>query len=106
MIELNNENFEAEVLKSKDAVLVDFWGTTCEPCNALMPEVHKLADKYGDKLKMCKLNTNDNRKLAISQRVLGLPTFVVYRNGERIKSISGAENCTPASIEDLIKEFI
>lgn len=106
MIELNADNFQTEVLEAKDAVLVDFWGTTCEPCNALMPEVHKLADQYGSKLKMCKLNTNDNRKLAISQRVLGLPTFIVYKNGEKIKSISGAENCTPDSIEALIKEFI
>lgn len=106
MIELNADNFEIEVLKAKDPVLVDFWGTTCEPCNALMPEVHKLAEQYGSQLKMCKLNTNDNRKLAISQRVLGLPTFIVYKNGEKVKSISGGENCTPDSIEALIKEFI
>jgi thioredoxin 1 len=71
-----------------------------------MPDVHRLADQYGDKLKMCKLNTGENRRLAISQKVLGLPTFIIYKDGEKVKEISGAENCTPASVEALIQEFI
>jgi thioredoxin 1 len=106
MIELNKDNFEAEVLQASGPVLVDFWGDKCEPCKALMPEVHALAEKYGDKIKMCKLNTGENRRLAISQKVMGLPTFIVYKNGEKVKEISGAENCTPATIEALIKENI
>lgn len=106
MLELNKDNFEAEVLQAAGPVLVDFWGDKCEPCKALMPEVHALADKYGARIKMCKLNTGENRRLAISQKVLGLPTFIVYRNGEKVKEISGAENCTPATIENLIKENI
>ncbi|MGB7606461.1 MAG: thioredoxin domain-containing protein [Lutisporaceae bacterium] len=106
MLELTKDNFDAEVLESKDTILVDFWGTKCEPCNALMEDVHRLAEQYGDKIKICKLNTTENRRLAISQKVLGLPTFIVYKNGEKIKEISGAENCTPDSIEALIKEFI
>lgn len=106
MLELSKENFDAEVLEEKGAVLVDFWGTKCEPCKALMPDVHRLAEQYGDKIKICKLNTTENRRLAIGQKVLGLPTFIVYKNGEKVKEISGAENCTPDSIEALIKEFI
>ncbi|MFZ5354718.1 MAG: thioredoxin TrxA [Bacillota bacterium] len=106
MIELNKDNFDAEVLHAQGAVLVDFWGEKCEPCKALMPEVEKLAGEYGDKIKMCKLNTTENRRLAISQKVLGLPTFIVYKNGERVKEITGADNCTPEAIEKLIKENI
>lgn len=106
MLELTKDNFDAEVLEAKDTILVDFWGTKCEPCNALMGDVHRLAEQYGDKIKICKLNTTENRRLAISQKVLGLPTFIVYKNGEKVKEISGAENCTPDSIEALIKEFI
>lgn len=106
MVELNKDNFEAEVLQAQGPVLVDFWGDKCEPCKALMPEVHRLAEQYGDKMKMCKLNTTENRRLAISQRVLGLPTIVIYKNGERMKEISGGENCTPEAVETLIKEFI
>jgi thioredoxin 1 len=106
MIELNKENFDAEVLQAAGPVLVDFWGDKCEPCKALMPAVHELAEKYSVNMKMCKLNTTENRRLAIGQKVMGLPTFIVYRNGEKIKEISGAENCTPEIIEDLIKENI
>lgn len=106
MIEVDKDNFETEVLQTAGPVLVDFWGEKCEPCRELMPEVHRLAEQYGDKLKMCKLNTTENRRLAISQRVLGLPTFIVYKDGERVKEISGGENCTPESIEALIKEFM
>lgn len=106
MIELNKDNFDEEVLQATGPVLVDFWGEKCEPCKALMPDVHALAEKYGDKMKMCKLNTTQNRRLAIGQKVLGLPTFIVYKNGEKAKEISGAENCTMETVENLIKENI
>ncbi|HHY76972.1 MAG TPA: thioredoxin [Clostridiales bacterium] len=106
MIELNKDNFEQEVLQAEGPVIVDFWGTKCEPCKALMPEVEKLAEKYKDRIKFCKLNTTENRRLAISQKVLGLPTFIVYKNGQKVKEISGADNCTPEAIENLIKENI
>lgn len=106
MIELNSDNFDAEVLQAEKPVLVDFWGEKCEPCKALMPDVERLAEQYGSKLKMCKLNTSQNRRLAISQKVLGLPTFIIYKKGEITKTISGAENCTPEAVEALIKEFI
>jgi thioredoxin 1 len=105
MLEVSKDNFEVEVLQAAGPVLVDFWGEKCEPCRVLMPDVHRLAEQYGDKLKMYKLNTTENRRLAISQRVLGLPTFIVYKNGERIKEITGGENCTPEAVEALIKEF-
>ncbi len=106
MIELNKENFDVEVLQAEGPVIVDFWGTKCEPCKTLMPEVDKLAEKYKDKIKFCKLNTSENRRLAISQKVLGLPTFIIYQNGEKLKEISGEENCTPEAIEDLITQHI
>lgn len=106
MLDVNKDNFDVEVLQAAQPVLVDFWGEKCEPCKALMPDVHRLAEQYGDKLKMCKLNTTENRRLAISQKVLGLPTFIIYKGGEKVKEISGGENCTPESIEALIKEFI
>jgi thioredoxin 1 len=106
MIELNKDNFNAEVLEAAGPVVVDFWGERCEPCRALMPEVERLAAQYGDQIKVCKLNTTEHRRLAISQRVLGLPAIVVYSNGERVKEISGAENCSPEALETMIKEYI
>ena len=66
MLEVNKDTFEAEVLKAEGTVFVDFWSQGCEPCKALMPEVHKLADKYGDKLKFVSLDTTQARRLAIA----------------------------------------
>jgi len=106
MLDLNKDNFEQEVLGTPGLVLVDYWGTSCEPCKALMPEMEKLMARYGDKLKFCKLNTSENRRLAIGQKVLGLPTLIIYKDGQKIKELSGAENCTPKAIEDMIQETL
>ena len=84
MIELNKENFEAEVLQAEGLVLVDFWSEKCDPCMALLPEVVKLAQTNADKAKFCKLDTMGNKRLAISQKVLGLPTLVFYKGGEKV----------------------
>ena len=86
MIELNKENFDGEIINyTEKPVLVDFWGDKCEICKQLMPGVHELEGKYGDKIKFASLNTTGARRLAISQKVLGLPTLVIYKNGEKAK---------------------
>lgn len=87
MIELTKENFETEVLKAEGLVLVDFWNEKCEPCKALMPRVHELAEKNQGKAKFCSLDTTSNKRLAISQKVLGLPTIAFYRNGEKVAEL-------------------
>ncbi|MCL2188945.1 MAG: thioredoxin family protein [Defluviitaleaceae bacterium] len=84
MIELNKENFEAEVLQAEGLVFVDFWSEKCEPCMALMPEVIAFAEKNAGKAKFCKLDTAGNKRLAISQKVMGIPTLVFYKNGEKV----------------------
>ncbi|OLN32063.1 thioredoxin TrxA [Desulfosporosinus metallidurans] len=96
MLALSKENFEEEVLKADSLVLVDFWSEKCEPCKALMPAVHELAEKHKEKAKFCSLDTNGNKRLAMSQKVLGLPTILFYRNGEIV-----AELTTQISIEDV-----
>ena len=105
MLEVDKENFEAEVLQASGKVLVDFYGDGCEPCKALMPFVHEMADKYGDKLKFVALNTTKARRLAISQKVMGLPVIAVYENGEKVKEIV-KDDCTHAAVEALILENI
>ena len=84
MIALTKENFEEEVLKAEGLVMVDFWSEKCEPCKALMPSVHELVEKNEGKAKFCSLHTAGNKRLAISQKVLGLPTIAFYKNGEKI----------------------
>jgi thioredoxin 1 len=84
MIELNKENFDAEVLQAEGLVFVDFWSEKCGPCMALLPEVEKFAKANAGKAKFCKLDTMGNKRLAIAQKVLGLPTLVFYKNGEKV----------------------
>ncbi|SKA73076.1 thioredoxin 1 [Clostridium sp. USBA 49] len=104
MIELNNENFESEVINYKEKpVFVDFWGDKCEICKNLMPEVHKLEEKYKDKIKFASLNTSAFGKLAISQRVLGLPTMIIYKNGEKYKTITPDKINSIKDVENFIK---
>ncbi|MCL2365225.1 MAG: thioredoxin [Defluviitaleaceae bacterium] len=94
MIELTKDNFEAEVLQAEGLVLVDFWSPKCDPCMALLPEVEKLAAAYASKAKFCKLDTMGNKRLAIGQKVLGLPTLVIYKDGEK------AFTFDPAAIDE------
>ncbi|CFX89034.1 Thioredoxin [Syntrophomonas zehnderi OL-4] len=89
MIEVNKNNFEEEVLKADGLVMVDFWSPSCEPCKELMPSVHQLAEKYKGQAKFCSLDTAGNRRLSISQKVLGLPTIAFYRDGDKIAEITG-----------------
>jgi len=97
VIEVNKDNYEEEVLKSDMPVLVDLWGPKCAPCLALMPQVEELSHEFEGKVKFCKLNVADNRKLVISLRVMGVPTLLFYKKGEIVERLSGAD-AVPDSI--------
>ncbi|MBZ9607242.1 thioredoxin family protein [Clostridium estertheticum] len=104
MISLTKENFDEEVVSySEKAVFVDFWGDKCEVCKELMPGVHELENKYSDKIKFASLNIGGSRRLAISQRVLGLPTMIIYKNNEKISTITPENIETIDDVEDFIK---
>jgi len=87
MIELNKENFEAEVIQAEGLVMVDFWGEKCEPCLALMPEVVALAEKNAGRAKFGKFNTAGSARFLITQKVMGLPTIAFYKGGEKIATL-------------------
>lgn len=105
MLELNRENFDAEVLKESAYVLVDFWSPTCEPCKALMPFVEEMEGIYGDKVKFTSLDITKARRLAIGQKVLGLPTIAIYKDGEKIDSVI-ADDAKEESVEAMLKKYI
>ena len=105
MILCDKNTFEAEVLKAEGYVFVDFFGDGCVPCEALMPHVEAFSEKYGDKLKFCKLNTTQARRLAISQRILGLPVMAIYKDGQKVEELVKDE-ATPEAIEEMIKKYI
>ena len=104
MIELVKENFDEEVLNyTEKPVFVDFWGDKCEICKELMPGVHGLEEKYGDKIKFSSLNISSARRLAIGQKVLGLPTMIIYKNGEKLSTITPDKISTLEDVENFIK---
>jgi len=88
-VELNADMFDKEVAQSEIPVLVDFWGPQCAPCLALMPKVERLAEKYGGKLKIAKVDASKNRRLCLNLKVFGLPTFLLYKNGKEMNRLSG-----------------
>ena len=105
MLVVDKETFLGEVLEAEGYVLVDFFGDGCAPCAALMPAVEALAEKYGDKIKFTKLNTTQARRLAISQKVLGLPVIAIYKDGEKVEELV-KDDATEANIESMIKKYI
>jgi len=105
MLEVTKETFEAEVLQAEGYVLVDYFGDGCVPCAALMPHVHALADKYEGKMKFCSLNTTKARRLAIAQRVLGLPTIIIYKDGAKVEELI-KEAATPEAVAAMVEKYI
>ena len=103
MLELDKETFGPEVLEVAGPVFVDFFSDGCEACQALMPAVHGFAEKYSDKMKFTSLNTAKARRLAISQKVLGLPVMAVYKGGEKVTELE-KDDCTEENIEKMIIE--
>lgn len=105
MIVLDKKNFEEEVLKADGYVLVDFWSESCEPCKALMPSVVELSEKYGSQMKFAKLDTSKARRLAIGQKVLGLPTIAIYKDGQKVDELT-KDDAKIEKIEEMIKKYI
>ena len=84
---LNKDNFNEEVLSAKGTVLVDFWASWCGPCRMLAPVIEEIANEYEGKVKVGKVNVDDERELALQFGVNSIPTVMVFQNGE-IKATS------------------
>ena len=79
---LSNDNFENEVLNSTMPVLVDFWASWCGPCKALGPIISEIAEEYSNKVKVCKLNVDENMALAQSYKIMSIPTVLLFKDGQ------------------------
>jgi thioredoxin 1 len=93
-------NFEEVVIKSTTPVLVDFWAEWCGPCRAVGPILDQIADEHGDKIKIVKLNTDEESAIAIKYGITSIPTLNVFVNGEVVKTIIGAKP-KPALLKEL-----
>lgn len=88
---INKDNFESEVLKSDKPVLVDFWATWCGPCAMLSPIVKEIAEENPD-IKVCKADVDENMELAQQFKISVVPTLLVFKNGEKVNQMVGAES--------------
>ncbi len=88
-IEINDASFESEVLNSQNVTVVDFWAPWCGPCRKLGPILDEVANEMAGKIKVVKLNTDENIKTAKDLAISGLPTVMVFKNGEAVERMVG-----------------
>jgi thioredoxin 1 len=89
-IELTDASFDADVIQSGDAYLVDFWAPWCGPCRMIAPVIDELAQEYGGKLKIGKVNVDNNQEIAARYGIASIPTLMLFKGGELKERITGA----------------
>lgn len=102
--DVTEATFTDEVLNAEGTVLVDFWAEWCGPCRAVSPILDQIASEHSDKIRVVKLNVDDNPALAMKYQITSIPAMKVYRDGEVVKTIIGAKP-KPALEADLA-EFL
>ena len=101
---ISDANFDQEVTSSELPVLVDFWAPWCGPCKMLTPVIEKLADRFDGRLKICKLNTDDNPNTPGKFGVQGIPSLIIFKGGKEIERLVGfmPEAALATKIESLL----
>jgi len=102
--DINDQNFDDEVLKSTLPVLVDLWAPWCGPCRMVEPVVDKLAEKYDQRFKFCRLNVDQNPQTATNYQIMSIPTLIFFKDGKIVDRVIGAvpERVLEPKIEALL----
>lgn len=103
-ITLTSSNFDAEVTKSNIPVLVDFWATWCGPCRMVAPVIEQLAKDYDGKVKVGKVNVDDEGALAAQFGIVSIPTIIMFVNGKPVDKLIGAHSAD--DFEDMIEKYL
>ncbi len=101
---VNDNNFEAEVLKHNGPVIVDFWAPWCGPCRQFLPTFEATAEEMSDKIKFCKFNVEEGTETPNKYAITGIPTIIIFKNGTVAEQASGAMN--KSSLIDFINSNI
>lgn len=104
VVQVTDATFEAEVLKADKPVLVDCYADWCGPCKMMAPVLEKMSDVFGDKMKFCKINVDDNQDAIEPYRVMSIPNFLFFKNGEVVKNVIGG--MAPKDFEKNIREVL
>lgn len=103
-INLNSSNFNEEITNTDKLVLIDFYANWCGPCKMLSPIIAKIAEENSDKIKVCKVNIDENRDLARRYNIMSIPTLIFFKKGEAIKSNVGF--CTKSELDSIIQNLV
>ena len=104
VIDVTDQDFEQEVIKSTLPALVDLWAPWCGPCRMVAPIVEKLSEKYEGKCKFYRLNVDENPQTAVKYKVMAIPTLLLFKNGEAVDTVVGAvpERTLAPKIDELL----
>lgn len=91
LLDITDKNFDKEVLQSKIPVLVDFWAEWCMPCRVVSPIIEELGTEYNGKIKVAKINVDDNSETAAKYSVMSIPSIFIFKNGQPVKTMVGAQ---------------
>jgi len=89
-MKVDEGSWDTQVMKAKEVVMVDFWAVWCGPCQMVAPIVDELATEYAGKIKVMKLNTDENPEIAGKYQVMSIPTILFFRNGQPVEKLVGA----------------
>ncbi len=104
VIDVKKSNFQEEVISADKLVLVDLYATWCTPCKALAPVLEELADKYADKIKVVKVNVDEEESIAAKLGIASIPTVIFFKNGQTAASFVGLR--IASEIEKMIEKLL